>query len=582
MRDAPAAMEKVIFLFLWRMRVPLLMLIVSYAISITGLVLIPGVDDQGNPWHYDFFHAFYFISYVGPTIGFGEIPYPLVPAQRMWVTFTVYLTVISWLFAIGKIFALVQDPAFSRAMTEARFIRAVRSIQDPYYIVCGYGETGKLLVRALVQRNIQCVVIERDQENISDLQLEELPIDVPSFCGDASETRHLREAGLERSNCVGVMALTDSDDINVKIAVTSKLLCPRLTVICRAASREAADNMESFSTDHIINPFENFAEHMGMAVRTPSIHLLHRWLIAKPGRPLDARLNPPKGRWVICGFGRFGQAMARYLSAEGIEVSIIESDAGRLEDPACSRTERVVIGSGTDPEPLHEAGVEQAAGIVAGTDNDANNLSVIMTARMMNPNIYKVARQNRRADTRIFEAAKLDLRMEPSRVIVWRILELVTVPLLADFLSQARRQDDAWARALLDRIRGMTQDLTPEIFCTPMDDTDAPAVSQLDRGGVKVHMRDLVVSPLDRDERLPAQALLIRRGEEWLLLPRDEERIHPGDAVLWAARNGFKDRLAWLLHNPDHLEFLIDGQERPTGAVGRWFAARRAQGRASL
>ncbi len=55
----------------------------------------------------------------------------------MWVVFTVYLTVISWLFAIGKIFALVQDPAFTRAMSEARFIRAVRAIREPFYIVCG-------------------------------------------------------------------------------------------------------------------------------------------------------------------------------------------------------------------------------------------------------------------------------------------------------------------------------------------------------------------------------------------------------------------------------------------------------------
>ena len=50
-------MNQVIFLILRRMRAPLVVLIVAYAISILGLVLIPGSDAEGNPWKMDFFHA---------------------------------------------------------------------------------------------------------------------------------------------------------------------------------------------------------------------------------------------------------------------------------------------------------------------------------------------------------------------------------------------------------------------------------------------------------------------------------------------------------------------------------------------
>ncbi len=567
-------MEKVIFLFLRRMRMPLAMLIISYAVSITGLVLIPGVDEQGREWHYDFFHAFYFISFVGPTIGFGEIPYALVPAQRMWVTFALYFTVISWLFAIGKIFALMQEPAFVRAITEARFIRAVRAIHEPYYIICGYGETGSLLVRALASRNVQCVVIERNPEHIADLQLEELPLDIPCFCGDASVAQHLKEAGVRLDQCKGVMAMTDCDKTNVKIAVTSKLLRPKLLVVCRAASREAADNMASFETDVIINPFESFAEHMGMALRAPHVHLLHRWLGSLPGRPLSPAVYPPRGVWVICGFGRFGQAMARYLSAEGIEVSVIESDAKRLQGLSAP-PKQVVIGSATDPEPLHEAGVEQAAGIVAGTNNDANNLSIIMTARVMNPQIFQVARQNKRADSEIFAAAQLDLGMEPSRVIVWRLLELISEELLPQFLAEARRQNDDWARDLLDRIRQMTDGKTPQTWGLRLDRDSAPGMIRLAEMGISIRLQDLVLEPQQRKSRLPALALLLVRDGEPVLLPADETELKPGDRLLWTAKLGFKDRLAWLLHNPDQLQYLMDGVQRPSGTLGRWWLSRR-------
>jgi len=42
-------MKKVIYLLLRRMRLPLIVLISVYAISILGMTLIIGVDDQNNP-----------------------------------------------------------------------------------------------------------------------------------------------------------------------------------------------------------------------------------------------------------------------------------------------------------------------------------------------------------------------------------------------------------------------------------------------------------------------------------------------------------------------------------------------------
>jgi hypothetical protein len=65
----------VFFLALRRMRAPLIVLIVIYALSTLGLTLIPGIDAQGQPAPpMSFFHAFYFVSYTASTIGFGELP----------------------------------------------------------------------------------------------------------------------------------------------------------------------------------------------------------------------------------------------------------------------------------------------------------------------------------------------------------------------------------------------------------------------------------------------------------------------------------------------------------------------------
>ena len=76
-------MPSVVPMILRRMRVPLVVLIVAYSIATVGFTLIPGVDDQGNPWRMSFFEAFYVVSYTGSTIGFGEVPYDFSAGQRM-------------------------------------------------------------------------------------------------------------------------------------------------------------------------------------------------------------------------------------------------------------------------------------------------------------------------------------------------------------------------------------------------------------------------------------------------------------------------------------------------------------------
>ncbi len=78
------------------------------------MVLIPGMDDQGHPYNLSFFDAFYFVSYMASTIGFGEAPYSFTYPQRLWVSFCIYLTVIGWFYGIGSLVALIQDKRLSR------------------------------------------------------------------------------------------------------------------------------------------------------------------------------------------------------------------------------------------------------------------------------------------------------------------------------------------------------------------------------------------------------------------------------------------------------------------------------------
>jgi voltage-gated potassium channel len=131
---------------------------------------------------------------------------------------------------------------------------------------------------------------------------------------------------------------------------------------------------------------------------------------------------------VVCGYGRFGQAVVRNLERHGVQP---DGDRAGGELPI---TVQHIVGHGTEAEPLRQAGIETAVGIVAASDNDTNNLSIAMTAKEVNPELFVVLRQNRVANEVLFDAYDADFTMVPSRIVARECLALITSPLLRRFL----------------------------------------------------------------------------------------------------------------------------------------------------
>ena len=528
-------MNGVFFLILRRMRPPLLVLIVAYAVSILGLTLIPGVDADGQPWRFDFFHAFYFVSYTATTIGFGELPHAFTAAQRAWVLFSLYLTVIAWIYAIGKLIALLQDEALQQAIETARFTRTVQRIREPFCLVCGYGETGAILVRALAREGRRVVVIDHLAERIHALSLEDYPIPIPALIADAGLPETLRLAGLRNPRCEALIAVTDADAVNLHIAITGKLLHPHVTVIARADHRETAANMASFGTDHILDSFQIFADHLFIALHAPCLDALRQWLLGRG--PLTPPRRPPHGLWLLCGYGRFGKALLTRFQAEHIETVVLEAEPDQTGAPRDAEV-RLIQGRGAEAKDLLDAGVKKAAGIVAGTDNDTDNLSILMTARELNPDLYRVARQNQESNAALFRALRADVIAEGSQVLSERIQRILNQPLLAEFLAQVRRKGDGYAREVLTQLAAGLGEAVPRLRQLEIRPEDAPERDACEVEDVMTCGQWLAHEPKSGGER--PMILCLKRASELILLPKAGERLQPGDRLLIAAATNMR------------------------------------------
>lgn len=568
-------MNNIVFLFLRRMRRPLLTLILVYTVAVVGLTQIPGQDDAGQEHYLSIFHAFYFVSFMSTTIGFGEIPYAFTDVQRMWVTTSLYAAVVSWIYALGSILSLVQDATFQRALHERMFAARIKRQREPFFLICGYGETGQALTQALTDRGRHVVVIDRDPKRVAMVQLLNLRDYVPALSGDLRKPYHLQEAGLTHPRCAGVVAVTDSNETNLKVAITSKLLNPRVPVVCRADSSPVEANMASFGTDHIVDPYETFSTYLATAFRQPCLYLLQRWLGSEEESQLEEPIYPPKhAHWVVCRYGRFGKAMVMRLRNEGLDVKVIEASPEITGEPPPG----YVHGVGTEADTLLQADIETAAGLVAGTQDDANNLSIVMTAREINPDLFVVVRQNRSMNQAIIDAVGADMVMHPSAIIAERIRILLATPMLYRFSDRAMRQDDAWACQLVSRIAAVVQQAVPEVVELHIDVEVGAAVCQLAEGGGEVYVGELMNDPWQPARNLNCILLMIRREEECLLVPEADVALKPGDRLLACGDRRGLSRLRWNLCHAAALSHVRGDGTQPQGWFWRRLVALRGRG----
>ena len=183
------------FISIRRLRAPLVFIITIFAISTAGLALIPGIGPDGLPWRPSLFEAFYFVTYTATTIGFGELPYTFTNLQRLWVTAIIYLSVIGWAYLLGSLLGLVQDKGFQAALVAARFARSIRHLREPFYLLCGLGETGLMVARALDQLGHRFVALDADEARVLELDLGDFATDPPALAGDVELARDPAHGG---------------------------------------------------------------------------------------------------------------------------------------------------------------------------------------------------------------------------------------------------------------------------------------------------------------------------------------------------------------------------------------------------
>ena len=148
-------------------------------------------------------------------------------------------------------------------------------------------------------------------------------------------------------------------------------------------------------------------------------------------RNMERRIERMDKHVIVCGWGRVGREVARFLTKSGRDIVVIDRDPDRLGDmPHAS-----VCGDVTDDETLHRAGIGRAATLVTALDTDADNLYVTVASKSMRPNLQVIARARSNSSEPKLMRAGADRVVNPQQLGGDRMASFVIQPHVVDFVD---------------------------------------------------------------------------------------------------------------------------------------------------
>jgi trk system potassium uptake protein TrkA len=136
---------------------------------------------------------------------------------------------------------------------------------------------------------------------------------------------------------------------------------------------------------------------------------------------------------IIVGAGEVGFHIASQLALENKDVVVLDKDPDAIRRVSDHLDVQVILGSGSSPVVLEEAGIQDAEIILAVTNSDETNLVACLVADIISPSTKKLARI-RSADFDDYhenfykQAPHIDTIINPDIEVVKTIYRLMSVP----------------------------------------------------------------------------------------------------------------------------------------------------------
>ena len=170
---------------------------------------------------------------------------------------------------------------------------------------------------------------------------------------------------------------------------------------------------------------------------------------------------------------------------------------------------------------------------------------------------------------------EVDSLLIPAEVVAHEVYAQLSTPLLWRFIQEMPAKGDAWAAAVIERLDRNCGQHLQSVWNVKLTATETPALAGWLSSG-EARVPDLLRSPDDRDEQLPAVCLLVIRDEDALLLPDEDFILRHGDELLFAGDASARRSLSTTTLLDATAEYVLYDRHIPSSWIWRRITQRRA------
>ncbi len=142
---------------------------------------------------------------------------------------------------------------------------------------------------------------------------------------------------------------------------------------------------------------------------------------------------------IVCGCGRLGSAIVETLVERGLPLVVIDRDPHAIERLHGRGDVPFLVGDANDDAVLEQAGIHKATTLVAGLHDDAHNVFLTLSARVLtresNPGLVIHGKADDPASLLKLERAGATHAFCPSRVLGHRIAHQIVRPAITGLVD---------------------------------------------------------------------------------------------------------------------------------------------------
>jgi voltage-gated potassium channel len=233
--------------------------------SILTVIMLTGVIGFMVVEGYSFVDALYMTVITLSTIGYHEVR-PLSESGKIFNIIFIISSFAVFTFVISSLTRYIISGEMAAVFKKRKLMNAIENFSN-HVIICGFGRNGQQAANILMVHNIDFVVIDTVETNITNWLSENKSL--VYINGNATEDDILIKAGIKKAKAILLTLPADAD--NVFIVLSAKTLNPDITIISRAQYKSTVDKLKTAGADHVILPELIGGTHMATLISKPDV-----------------------------------------------------------------------------------------------------------------------------------------------------------------------------------------------------------------------------------------------------------------------------------------------------------------------